>query len=202
MTYVGPPWAARAIALWLEGERLNDIAGACGVSHQRIGQVLAANGPPARLWVTMPALAEFASLDMIRRWADAGQVRRHPRSRLVHQMDVLDLFIQLMERPCRECGQPILELWDNLQLCAACRPVRAANHTRNGQQIAERIYEAHPKLRDELDEMERQLDAGELETVDHEEVRRRLQQLIGGEAPVDPPPPGLTTASGDAEQGE
>jgi hypothetical protein len=46
------------------------------------------------------------------------------------------------------------------------------------EEIAE-IYAAHPELRDELDEMERRLDAGDLETVDHEEVRRRLQRLVG-----------------------
>jgi hypothetical protein len=48
------------------------------------------------------------------------------------------------------------------------------------EEIAE-VYAAHPELRAELDEMERQLEAGELETVDHEEVRRRLQLLIGEE---------------------
>lgn len=130
--YVGPAWAAKAVALWLAGESRTDIAKVCGVSHQRIGQVLAANGPPARLWVTMPSLADYASEDMIRDWADAGRIRRNPRSRLVHHIDVLDLFIALMERPCRECGRPIMELWDNLQMCAACRPDRAGNH-RNGQ---------------------------------------------------------------------
>ena len=48
------------------------------------------------------------------------------------------------------------------------------------EEIAE-LYAAYPELKDELDEMERQLEAGELETVDHEEVRRRLQLLIGEE---------------------
>jgi hypothetical protein len=134
VTYVGPAWAAQAIALWLNGETNTDIAIACRVSHQRVGQVLAANAPLERPWVTLPSLAEFASVDMIRGWADEGRVRRHPRSRLVHQDDVLDLVIELMERPCRECQRPILELWDNLQLCTACRPYRTAGHTRNGQQ--------------------------------------------------------------------
>lgn len=43
------------------------------------------------------------------------------------------------------------------------------------------IYAAHPELKDELDEMERQLEAGELDGVEHEEVRRQLQLLIGEE---------------------
>jgi len=48
------------------------------------------------------------------------------------------------------------------------------------EEIAE-VYAAHPELKAELDEMERQLEAGELETIDHEEVRRRLRQLVGEE---------------------
>jgi hypothetical protein len=40
------------------------------------------------------------------------------------------------------------------------------------------VYLAHPELDAELDEMERQLDAGELVTVDHEEVRRWLAMRL------------------------
>jgi len=43
------------------------------------------------------------------------------------------------------------------------------------------VYAAHPELGRELDELERQLDAGELATIDHEEVRRRLKLITGRE---------------------
>ena len=46
------------------------------------------------------------------------------------------------------------------------------------EEIAE-LYAAYPELKDELDEMERELEAGELETVDHDEIRRRLRLLTG-----------------------
>jgi hypothetical protein len=48
------------------------------------------------------------------------------------------------------------------------------------EEIAE-IYAAHPELKAELDEMERQLEAGELDGVDHEEMRRRFKLLVGDE---------------------
>ncbi len=43
------------------------------------------------------------------------------------------------------------------------------------------IYAANPGLKEELDEMERQLDAGELELLDDSEARRIL-----GRSPDDP----------------
>ena len=46
------------------------------------------------------------------------------------------------------------------------------------EEIAE-LYAAYPELKQELDEMERELEAGELETVDHDEIRRRLRLLTG-----------------------
>ncbi len=46
------------------------------------------------------------------------------------------------------------------------------------EEIAE-LYAAYPELKDELDEMERQLEAGELDGIEHEEMRRRLQLLTG-----------------------
>jgi len=48
------------------------------------------------------------------------------------------------------------------------------------EEIAE-LYAAYPELKDELDEMERQLEAGELEGVEHEEVRQMLRELTGEE---------------------
>lgn len=39
------------------------------------------------------------------------------------------------------------------------------------------MYAANPGLREELDELERQLDRGELELVDNEAIRRRARQL-------------------------
>ncbi len=39
------------------------------------------------------------------------------------------------------------------------------------------IYAANPGLEEELDEMERQLDRGELDLVADDEIRRRAQEL-------------------------
>ncbi len=48
------------------------------------------------------------------------------------------------------------------------------------EEIAE-LYAAYPELKDELDEMERQLDSGDLDGIEHEEMRRRLRRLTGEE---------------------
>ncbi len=47
------------------------------------------------------------------------------------------------------------------------------------EEIAE-IYDSDPELKDQLDRMEDELDRGELEGVDHEEMRRRFR-LLGGD---------------------
>ncbi len=46
------------------------------------------------------------------------------------------------------------------------------------EEIAE-LYAEYPELKDEMDEMELQLEAGDFDGIDHEEVRRRLQLLTG-----------------------
>lgn len=62
----------------------------------------------------------------------------------------------------------------------ATNPAHEPQRNPIDEEIAE-VYAAHPELKAELDEMERQLEAGELATIDHDEVRRRLRQLVGEE---------------------
>jgi transcriptional regulator with XRE-family HTH domain len=116
---------AQAVDLWQQGLSQIDIARACGVSRQRIQQLMAKHPElfGEREWATSASLArEYAiSHASIRGWVEADIVRHSP-SGLVSVEDVQTVTLALLDRPCAYpgCEDVINTLTLRQRFCATC----------------------------------------------------------------------------------
>lgn len=114
-----------AIELWYEGLSLTDIGRACGVSRQRIHQLIEERPDlfEERDWVTPHAVGIMygISANRIRRAVEAGDVRQSP-SGLVSIEDVETVIAALLNRPCQypNCTNVLDTLHARQRFCTEC----------------------------------------------------------------------------------
>lgn len=126
----GPPWAAEALRLRSQ-LTLKEIGARLGVSRERVRQVLDLNGvkgtreknPGNEDFVTPYSIEHrgLATAKLIRQWVAAGLVRINDAG-LVHELDVLNHIVELMERQCTgpECQNPVASVSKRTVRCASC----------------------------------------------------------------------------------
>jgi hypothetical protein len=126
VTFVGPEWTARAVALWVAGWTISAIAAEVGVTRQAVDQVFARNEArhlmPERPWVAPSELDGLIARDTALSWTAKGWVRRPPTGRLFHLGDVLHALDRLMSRQCEYpgCVEAIGSIDERHRFCAAC----------------------------------------------------------------------------------